>query len=90
MGRISRNEVAHSVSPEQARLIGVYDHLYADNYLGRPGIGTHYVVLAYEVQLSDGQTVQPDDQHAELRFWAVEDLLNSDDVHENTKAYFRD
>jgi hypothetical protein len=32
---------------------------------------------------------KPDDQHGELRWWPVAELLASDRVHENSKAYFR-
>ena len=33
--------------------------------------------------------LQPDFQHSELRWWAESDLMASDRVHDNTKAYFR-
>src|ERR1700731_1256733 len=36
-----------SVERSAARFYGVYEHRYADNFAGEPGISTHYIVLAY-------------------------------------------
>jgi colanic acid biosynthesis protein WcaH len=85
--RISRRELGVPIT--EARLIGVFDHLYPDNFLGIPGIDTHYVVLGFAAELSSTTTFTHDDQHGELRWWTVDELLASPKVHENTKAYFR-
>ena len=85
--RISRAELGAPAL--DAKLLGAYDHLYPDNFLGRPGISTHYVVLGFACALPPGTTLQPDLQHSELRWWEVPALLASPEVHENTKLYFR-
>jgi colanic acid biosynthesis protein WcaH len=85
--RISQRELG--VAIRNAKLVGVFDHLYEDNFLGAPGVNTHYVVLGYSGELRSDLRVTHDDQHAALQWWTVEDLLRSGDVHENTKAYFR-
>jgi colanic acid biosynthesis protein WcaH len=85
--RISRAELGIALAP--GRLIGVFDHLYDDNYFGLPDLGTHYVVIGCETALAAGQEPQPDEQHAELKWWTEEELLASADVHDNTKLYFR-
>ena len=85
--RISQHELG--VAIQNARLVGVFDHLYEDNFLGAPGIDTHYVVLGYSGELRKDLRLTHDDQHSALRWWSVEDLLRSPEVHENTKAYFR-
>ena len=56
---------------------------------GNGGYGTHYVVLGYELRWPSAAVPRPDDQHIELRWWPVAELLASDRVHENAKAYFR-
>jgi colanic acid biosynthesis protein WcaH len=56
---------------------------------GNGGYGTHYVVLGYELRWPSTAVPRPDDQHSELRWWSVPELLASDRVHENAKAYFR-
>ncbi len=85
--RISTRELG--VEIPQAKLLGVFDHLYPDNFLGAPGVSTHYVVLGMEAAWPAGADVQADDQHDEFNWWTAVEILASDAVHENTKAYFR-
>ena len=85
--RISRRELGAEII--DAKLIGAFDHIYADNFLGTPAVNTHYVVLGFEASFPSNATLTPDDQHGELRWWTIEDLLSHSEVHENTKAYFR-
>ncbi|NDY93969.1 NUDIX domain-containing protein [Ideonella livida] len=73
-------------SPPQ--FLGAFEHLYADNALDAPGFGTHYVVLAYTLQLQPDAPLQADAQHAGLRWWDLPTLLADLSVHENTRAYF--
>ncbi|GAB3546862.1 GDP-mannose mannosyl hydrolase [Noviherbaspirillum agri] len=84
--RIARTELG--VEATGGRLVGVFDHLYEDNFYGEPGIGTHYVVCAYQCQVSADAHFVHDDQHAQLRWWDTESLLASPQVHPNTKLYF--
>ncbi len=85
--RIAKAEL--SVAPRASVLFGAFDHFYPDNFLGKPGVCTHYVVLAYQCVLQDATAIKPDSQHLELQWWQVDDLLASPEVHDNTKAYFR-
>ena len=85
--RITLREVGVEIS--QAKLLGVFDHLYPDNFLGAPGVSTHYVVLGMEAAWPAGASVQADDQHDEFKWWTAAEILASAAVHENTKAYFR-
>src|SRR6267142_1083027 len=41
--RISQCELGVIIG--EAKLVGVFDHIYEDNFLGTPGVNTHYVVL---------------------------------------------
>jgi colanic acid biosynthesis protein WcaH len=87
--RILKRETNLDAAIEAARLMGAYEHFYDANSFGDPAFGTHYVVLAHEMKVSDAATIRADTQHGELRFWSEPKLLASDRVHENTKAYFR-
>jgi colanic acid biosynthesis protein WcaH len=87
--RISQTELGLELAPALANFKGVYEHLYRDNFAGAEGISTHYIVLAHEFFLPAGTRIKGDEQHAELRWWQVADLLAEPAVHENTKAYFR-
>jgi colanic acid biosynthesis protein WcaH len=84
--RIGKAELG--ITMPNAKLHGIFNHLYDDNYFGVPDIGTHYVTLAYRCELGKGITPVHDDQHAEMKWWAIDALMQSDSVHANTKAYF--
>jgi colanic acid biosynthesis protein WcaH len=87
--RIMKKEINQPGSLAEARLLGVFDHFYQTNRAGDLGYGTRYVVLAHEIRLQDSSRIAPDSQHSEVGWWSEADLLSSDRVHENTKAYFR-
>ena len=86
--RILKTETNFTAAIEDARLLGAYEHFYANNRFGEAGYGTHYVVLGHELRIDDIAALKPDNQHSELRWWTEADLLASPDVHHNTKAYF--
>lgn len=87
--RVTREELGVEVPLAQARLVGVYDHLYVTNRFEEAGYGTHYVVLAHELRLELTLAKLPTDQHGEYLWLTPGELLASPAVHENTKAYFR-
>ena len=87
--RISRDELGVALSRDDARFLGAYEHLYEKNFAGEPGFGTHYVVLAHEIEASGPIATPADDQHGEFRWWSVTALLESPRVHPYTRAYFK-
>jgi colanic acid biosynthesis protein WcaH len=87
--RILMTETGCSASLSDARFLGVFQHFYSTNRFGEPSYGTHYVVLAYELQLDQRPTIVLDAQHSAFKWMAEADLVSASDVHENTKAYFR-
>ncbi len=86
--RIARSELGISAELTEATLLGAFDHIYDDNYLGKAGINTHYVVLGYLLRLDRHTPMTNDDQHAEIKWWPVDDILKNPQVHENTLRYF--
>jgi colanic acid biosynthesis protein WcaH len=88
LARIARVETGWVPPPAEVHFRGVYEHLYDDNFLDIPGIGTHYVVLAYTFTVADGIRLVHDDQHSAFAWWDRSRLLASTAVHANTKAYF--
>jgi colanic acid biosynthesis protein WcaH len=62
--------------------------MYLDNALNRENLTTHYVVLAYTFTVGAEQPLNLKDQHAKSAWWSVAELLASENVHVNTKAYF--
>jgi colanic acid biosynthesis protein WcaH len=87
--RLSREELGVEPRLETARFLGVYEHMYPTNRFGSAAFGTHYVVLAYELDLILNPAGLPTDQHVEYLWLSPPELLSRPDVHENTKAYFR-
>ena len=88
--RLLRAETGLDGQRAQARLLGVYEHLYDTNALGDAGFGTHYVVLGYHMTVPADAVLTADDQHAEFRWRQPADLLADPMVHANTKAYLPD
>jgi colanic acid biosynthesis protein WcaH len=88
--RILRAETGCRASHGDARFLGVFQHFYPTNRFGDSAYGTHYVVLAYDLQLNyRPDEIVLDAQHSESKWMAVSDLIAASNVHENTKAYFR-
>lgn len=87
--RLMRVELGQVARRSEARFVGVYEHHYDTNFALEPGIATHYVVLAHELQLPPLSGSAPLEQHRELRYFTVDELLAHEKVHDNTKAYFR-
>lgn len=77
------------IARKQALFYGLYEHHYPDNFAGCVGVPTHYVVLAHIMAVEDARRVGRPEQHSEYAWLAPDELLARDDVHENTKAYFR-
>jgi colanic acid biosynthesis protein WcaH len=87
--RILRSETGCNATLSEARFLGVFQHIYSTNRFGDPSYGTHYVVLAYELQLDNRPAIVLDAQHSMSKWMTEAELASARDVHENTKAYFR-
>jgi colanic acid biosynthesis protein WcaH len=86
--RISAAELGVEKQIAEARFVGVYEHFYPTNNHAVPGFGTHYVVLAYELNSAPRALRLPKDQHGEFAWLKEDELLRRPDVHENVKTYF--
>ena len=65
--------------------IGLFEHLYDDAVFD--GLSTHYLNLAYEVELPALQEL-PKEQHDDYRWFTLEELMQREDVHAYVKDYF--
>ena len=72
-----------------ATFLGVYEHLYPDNFAEVANVSTHYVVLGYRLAPLGSIGTLPIEQHTEYRWLTEQELVGDENVHENTKAYFR-
>jgi colanic acid biosynthesis protein WcaH len=87
--RISLAELGVEKRIEEARFLGIYEHIYATNNHELAGFGTHYVVLAHELTSPIHDLPLPMDQHGEFAWLTEVELLLCPEVHANTKAYFK-
>jgi len=74
---------------KETKCIGLYEHIYEDNFFGDASFNTHYIVYAVEVLLVEYVEPSPDSQNEELIFFEIEELLSSTEVHQFTKNYFK-
>jgi colanic acid biosynthesis protein WcaH len=88
-GRILKTETGLTLPFSDARFLGVYEHLYETNRFGQPGYGTHYVVLGYEINVGQISQVDGDTQHSHYVWFNEDEIVRAENVHENTKAYFK-
>jgi len=86
--RIVKAEIGLKASVGDAKFIGVFEHLYDTNVFGEERIGTHYVVLAHELNLDNRPPIVGDPQHSGFRWMTPAELISSPDLHQNTRAYF--
>jgi len=87
--RIVFTETGLNIFLHDVKLLGIYEHIYNNNYFGDRSFNTHYLVMTFEVdqKISDKE-MNIDSQHTELKFTSVEELLLSKQVHNYTKNYF--
>jgi colanic acid biosynthesis protein WcaH len=83
-------ELNLSIPFDFAKLRGVYENFYEDNFFEISGFGTHYIVIAYELTLSRNFTNKlPYNQHSEWAFLSPAEIEGRTDVHPGSKVFFR-
>jgi colanic acid biosynthesis protein WcaH len=87
--RILKNEIGLQTSLDEAKFLGVFEHFYMANRFENPDYGTHYIVLAYELNLEYQPSVEMDSQHSNVQWTPEREILSAPNIHPNTKAYFR-
>ena len=85
MARIAKNELNIELK-YIPKFIGVFEHFYDDSIY--KVVSTHYVNLAYEYEVKEVLNL-PTEQHDEYRWFTIDELLQSTQVHKYTKDYFR-
>lgn len=90
VGRISKREVGTKILVSNLEFIGVYDHIYPDNFRDC-NHSTHYLAHGFRTIVHQ-HDISPEifsNEHSELKWMNVADLLTDENVHEYTKNYFR-
>jgi colanic acid biosynthesis protein WcaH len=85
--RLLDHELGLRPEDVEASSLGLYQHFYHDNF-SLENFSTHYVVMAYEIQVQDKPCNLPDKQHSDYKWFDQDSLLESHEVHQYTKWYF--
>jgi|SaaInlStandDraft_7_1057024.scaffolds.fasta_scaffold26928_2 colanic acid biosynthesis protein WcaH len=86
--RVAKSELNLDIDIDKLILIGVYDHIYENNFIDST-FGTHYVNTAYLYILnSDNTNILLDHQHSNFKW--VNDVLNHDNIHSLVKTTYKD
>lgn len=88
--RLALAEIGLHFDRCDARFLGVYQHFYEDSVFGdEPGDpSTHYVVLAYHLEFSDTDVLNPPTiQHEAYVWWSAGEINDCALVHDYTRAY---
>ena len=98
-GRVYKNEPIQQATARIAKtelnielkltlkFIGIFEHFYDDGIY--KDVSTHYINLAYEVDINNEILNLPNDQHNEYQWLIIDELLSSKQVHKYVKDYFR-
>lgn len=86
MTRIASNELNMDLK-STPKFLGVFEHFYDDGVC--ENVSTHYVNLTYEYKIEEAFAELPVDQHSEYRWFSIEELLNSNQVHSYVKDCYR-
>ncbi|MBJ3591061.1 GDP-mannose mannosyl hydrolase [Salmonella enterica subsp. enterica serovar Saintpaul] len=85
--RLTDAELGLRLPLSAAVFYGIWQHFYDDNFSG-DDFSTHYIVLGFRLQVQEIDLHLPDDQHEAYRWLTPAELQVSENVHDNSRAYF--
>ncbi len=85
--RLTKNELGVTYDRKDKKFIGYYQHFYQNNFSDED-FTTHYVVISYLIEQDIEINSLPLEQHKYYKWWDINKILSSPEIHENTKAYF--
>ena len=85
MARVALNELNIELK-SIPKFIGVFEHFYDDSIY--KNVSTHYVDIAYEYEVKEIPDL-PTEQHSEYKWFTIDELLESKQVHKYIKDYFK-
>jgi len=87
--RLIRDELGLEKNVPAARFGGVFEHFYDTDFRGEDGACTHYLVLAYRLEVEPSRLNPPLQQHARYQWLPPDRLFAEPEVHPYTRAYFK-
>lgn len=87
--RLAKTELNFNLNTKNCKLLGVYDHIY-DNNFNNNNFGTHYVNTCYYLKINSEIFFKKDDQHENFKWFTLKELEESKDVHNLVKLFIPD
>ncbi len=84
--RVLKDEIGLNIENFNPKFIGVFEHFYENSFVD-DNISTHYVNLAYKIEVSYMQNL-PTKQHNEYVWLSKDEIMNSNEVNKYVKDYF--
>lgn len=84
--RIAKDELGIDLI-QKPIFLGVFEHFYDDGIFD--GISTHYVNHGYLLELDNEIINLPKVQHSDYKWFDIDELLISKEVHDYVKLYFK-
>jgi len=85
--RICSSEIGVAKSLKDTEFLGIYEHIYENNFFDS-SFSTHYIVMGLKLKLDLMTSELSKEQHLKYKWWKQDELMASEDVHQNTKNYF--
>lgn len=86
--RISKSEIGIELTTNNIKPIGIYEHIYQENFFEIENISTHYIIFACESLITININDLPKTQNENFILLSSEEILSSDKIHKFTKNYF--
>lgn len=87
--RVGESEMGIDINPKDANFVGIYDQIYDDNFMNN-NFGTHYVCCCYLIQLNNIPKLKLDEQHSNIKWMSIDEILTNTEVHKYVKEYIPD
>ena len=84
--RIAKDELGIELIQE-TKFLGIFEHFYDDSIFD--SISTHYVNHGYLLKIDEEIINLPKDQHSQYKWFKIDELLGSNEVHKYVKDYFK-
>lgn len=88
--RVAKNELGLQVSDDDVKCLGLYEHFYDNNFMNNT-IGTHCVVIAYEISIDNIDDIDLSlfaSQHDDMKWLSKKEIFYASEVHKYVKEYF--
>lgn len=87
--RLAQDELGLRAQMMQSRFAGIYEHFYDTDFAGTVDATTHYLVLAYRLQIERASLQPPHEQHSQYLWIQAGRVARLPNVHPYTEAYFQ-